>query len=240
MGATSEIAQQCCKIWLAQGPLELLLAGRSEDKLSRVADDFRIRFPESKVEHRAFDYLSPAAIRGFVDSVSNESVDIVLIAHGSLTSQPEATQNPSYLWVEHEINAISPILFSELFSGVLGRQNHGRLAVFGSVAGDRGRAINHSYGAAKSALATYISGLQQRLAFSSVRVCLIKPGPTRTPMTVNAHIGPSKLSDPKVVAKQIVKGISSGRRVIYAPGIWRQIMLVVRVMPFWLFKRMRF
>lgn len=240
IGGTSEIAQQCCKIWLQDNSLELVLTGRDEEKLSRVASNLEVRFPGSKVEFQTFDHLSPTSVQEFVEKVSQSPMDIVLIAHGSLTAQSRASGDPKYLWKEHETNALSPILFSELFSASLVRQGHGRLAVIGSVAGDRGRAINHSYGAAKASLATYVSGLQHRLAGSSVRVSLIKPGPTKTPMTVDAHVGPSKLADPRIVAWKIVKGISKGRRVIYAPGIWRQIMFVVRVMPFWLFKRLKF
>jgi short-subunit dehydrogenase len=240
VGGTSEIAQQCCKIWLQENSVELVLTGRDEEKLSRVASDLEIRFPGSKVEFQSFDHLSPASVRGFVEKVSQSPLDIVLVAHGSLTSQSRASGDPKYLWKEHETNALSPILFSELFSAALMREGHGRLAVIGSVAGDRGRAINHAYGAAKASLATYVSGLQHRLAGSSVRVSLIKPGPTKTPMTVEAHVGPSKLADPKKVAWEIVKGISKGRRVIYAPGVWRQIMFVIRAMPFWLFKRFTF
>lgn len=240
IGGTSEIAQQCCKIWLQDNSLELVLTGRDEEKLSRVASNLEVRFPGSKVEFQTFDHLSPTSVQEFVEKVSQSPMDIVLIAHGSLTAQSRASGDPKYLWKEHETNALSPILFSELFSASLMRQGHGRLAVIGSVAGDRGRAINHAYGAAKASLATYVSGLQHRLAGSSVRVSLIKPGPTKTPMTVDAHVGPAKLADPRIVAWKIVKGISKGRRVIYAPGIWRQIMFVVRVMPFWLFKRLKF
>lgn len=240
VGATSEIAQKCCEFWLSKGAQELVLTGRNPEKLRRIAGDLRIRHPESAISEAVFDHLGVGEIESFITKESNRPVDLVLIAHGSLTSQPKASVNPAYLWSELATNALSPIVFAELWAGVLERQGFGRLAVIGSVAGDRGRAINHAYGAAKAGLATYVSGLQHRLAVSSVRVSLIKPGPTKTPMTINAHVGPSKLADPRVVARKIVRGISKGLRVIYAPGIWRQIMFVVKVMPFWLFKRLKF
>lgn len=240
VGGTSEIAQQCCRIWLQENSVELVLTGRDDEKLSRVASDLEIRFPGSKIEFQTFDHLSTTSVREFVDKVSQLPLDIVLVAHGSLTVQSRASGDPEYLWKEHETNALSPILFSELFCASLMRQGHGRLAVIGSVAGDRGRARNHAYGAAKAGLAAYVSGLQHRLGASSIRVSLIKPGPTKTPMTVEAHVGPSKLANSRIVAWRIVRGISKGRRVIYAPGVWKLIMFVVRILPFWLFKRLRF
>lgn len=240
VGATSEIAQQCCKIWLQEKSVELVLTGRDQEKLSRISSDFRIRFPASKIQFQTFNHLSPNRIQKFVEEVSKLPIDIVLVAHGSLTSQQRASGDPEYLWREQETNALSPILFSELFSNSLARQGHGHLAVIGSVAGDRGRAINHAYGSAKSALATYVSGLQHRLASSTVRVSLIKPGPTKTPMTVDAHVGPSELADPRLVAREIVRGVASGRRVIYSPKYWSFVMGLVRLIPFGIFKRLNF
>ena len=61
----------------------------------------------------------------------------------------------------------------------------------GSVAGDRGRATNDAYGAAKGALEIFLSGLRQRLSRRGVKVLLAKPGFVDTPMTVDFKKGPS-------------------------------------------------
>ncbi len=240
VGATSEIAQRCCELWLLQGAKQLVLTGRNPEKLKRLASDFRVRYPDSEISEAVFNHLNVKDIESFVGDVSSQTVDIVLIAHGSLTSQSKASVEADYLWAELKINALSPIVFAELWAGVLDRQGFGKLAVIGSVAGDRGRAINHGYGAAKSAMATYVAGLQHRFASSKVKVSLVKPGPTLTPMTRGVHVGPSKLADPCLVASQIVDGIERGKRVIYAPRVWALIMFVVRVMPFGILKRVPF
>jgi short-subunit dehydrogenase len=165
---------------------------------------------------------------------------MVLIAHGSLTNQCIASENPEYFWHQLETNAISPMLFAELWSQVLIRQEGGHLAVIGSVAGDRGRAINYAYGAAKSGLETYVAGLQHRTQGTGVFVSFVKPGPTRTPMTEHAHVGPTRLADPRKVARIIVKKLSKGARTIYAPRIWLYIMLVIKLLPFSIFKKIKF
>ena len=240
IGGTSAIAQECCHFWLTKGLQELILTGRDPKGLSRIASDLRVRHPQTTVITEAFDHLDPKSIKEFVVEVSKKRVDLILIAHGSLTSQVRAAGEVDYLWHELQVNASSPITFAELFSNVLEQQGFGQLAIIGSVAGDRGRAINHGYGAAKAALATYVSGLQHRLAKTKVRVSLIKPGPTKTRMTLNAHVGPSKLADPRIVAHQITRGLEKGRRVIYAPSTWRLIMFVVRALPFSVFKHIKF
>lgn len=240
VGGTSEIAQKCIDVWLKTGPVHFVLTGRGREKLSRVVKDYRIRFPDSKFEPKVFDHISPLQVRNFINHVSLVPIDMILVAHGSLTSQSRAVADERYLWREHEINAISPILFAELFSGVLERQGYGRLAVIGSVAGDRGRAINYAYGAGKAALATYVSGIQHRISNPDIKVSLIKPGPTRTPMTIGSHIGPASLAEPRVVAEEIVVGILKGKRVIYAPKKWRAFMLIIKILPFRIFKLLKF
>lgn len=240
VGATSEIAQKCCEMWLKEGAKQLVLTGRNPEKLKRIASDLRIRHPESDIYEAVFDHLNIKEIKEFISNESAKAVDIVLIAHGSLTYQAKASVDAEYLWAELEVNALSPILFTELWVEALGRQGFGKLAVIGSVAGDRGRAINYGYGAAKSAIETYAAGLQHRLAFSKVQVSLVKPGPTLTPMTRGVHVGPSKLADARLVASQILDGIERGKRVIYAPRVWSLIMFIVRVMPFSILKQMKF
>ena len=113
----------------------------------------------------------------------------------------------------------------------------GTLAIIGSVAGDRGRKSNYIYGAAKGLVARYAQGLQHRLANTNVKVVLIKPGPTDTPMTALQKQEGMKLAKVDDVAAMIVNGIARGKPVIYAPGKWALIMMVVRHIPSAVFNR---
>ena len=240
VGATSEIAQSCCRIWANGDEHEFLFSGRDQKKLDSVVDDFQVRFPNSRFITEVFDHLDSKSIESFVAALSTRPIDLVLIAHGSLTSQSRANTDLGYLWKELETNAISPIALTEALTGLLIQQGRGKLAVIGSVAGDRGRGINYAYGSGKAALGVYVSGLQHKIAGSQVRVTLVKPGPTATPMTAGVHVGPTKLADPAIVAAQIVRGNGKGKRVVYSPWFWGYIMLVIRVLPFWIFKRMKY
>jgi len=137
------------------------------------------------------------------------------------------------------LNALSPVLFAEAFAGRMAVRQQGTIAVIGSVAGDRGRQSNYVYGAAKSLVATYLEGMQHRFAGAGVKIVLIKPGPTDTPMTAHLKDGKLKLAPVEDVAKAIVKGIESGKPVIYAPAKWRVIMLIIRHLPRFVFNKMR-
>lgn len=237
VSATSVIAKSCVKVWASAASHDFILVGRSEERLKATALDFSLRFPTSTFSVQLIDFSSAAEIAKTVRSLGRETIDLVLVAQGSLTDQGKASSDLAYLQAELEVNAVSVAVVAEGFAGVLERQGHGTLGVIGSVAGDRGRAYNYSYGSSKALIEAYIQGLQQRFGASEVSVCLIKPGPTATPMTVT-HTG--KMADPSDVAKTIVSGLTAKRRIIYAPAIWGLVMLIVRSIPFSIFKRLRF
>jgi len=106
------------------------------------------------------------------------------------------------------------------------------------VAGDRGRKSNYVYGAAKGLVTRYAQGLQHRLAKSGVKVVLIKPGPTDTPMTAHLKGSGAKLAGADSVARDIVRGMEKGAPVVYAPAKWAVIMMVIRHLPRFVFNKM--
>jgi decaprenylphospho-beta-D-erythro-pentofuranosid-2-ulose 2-reductase len=164
--------------------------------------------------------------------------DIVLIAHGSLPDQKECQQDLVLNQEVLQLNGISPILFAEAFAGHMEKSNNGKLAIIGSVAGDRGRKSNYVYGSAKGLVTRYVQGLQHRLAGSNVKVVLIKPGPTDTPMTAEIKGKGVKLANVTTVAKSIVNGIENTVSTVYAPGKWLIIMMIIKHLPRFVFNKM--
>lgn len=239
IGATSAIAEHCARLWSAQSPAELILVGRNSEKTEQVAADLRVRNNSSEVETRALDFAKPEEIQKTVQGISSAGeVDIVLIAHGSLPDQEVAQTDLSEVQKALEVNAISPVLFAEAFAQQMQNQSHGTIAIIGSVAGDRGRKSNYVYGSAKGLLSRYAEGLQHRFAGSPLKVVLIKPGPTDTPMTSHLKLTGTKLAKAEDVARDIVQGVEKGKTVIYTPKNWWLIMFIIRNMPGSLFKRL--
>lgn len=236
IGATSLIAEHCARLWV-QSAVELILVGRSPTRLMSIADDLRVRSPDSRILTCEADFHDPAAITALARDLTEPTrADIVLIAHGSLPDQSACESSLTMVREAIEVNALSPVLFAEAFAGRMAERGTGRLAVIGSVAGDRGRKTNYVYGAAKGMLERYVQGLQHRLASTGVRVTLIKPGPTATPMT--AHLSPSGLADPEQVARHLVAAIARGVSVAYIPGKWWLIMMVIRHLPRTVFNKL--
>ena len=239
VGATSAIAAHCARTWLAESAKSLVLLGRDRTKTERVAQDLRVRSPQSNIAVETTDFMNPAQIQAWVDSVCREdSPDIVLIAHGSLPDQKTCQQDLTTVQQALELNGISPVLFAEAFANHMEKAGRGKLAIIGSVAGDRGRKSNYVYGSSKGLVTRYAQGLQHRLAGTDVRVVLIKPGPTDTPMTADLKSKGMELAEVDEVARSIVKGIERGLPTVYAPMKWRLIMMIIRHLPTLVFNKM--
>jgi short-subunit dehydrogenase len=239
VGATSSIAEHCARLWLQRGATRLVLVGRDAARTEHLAADLRVRAPQARIDVLTVDLLDAAAIRRTVDAIVADVVPAtVLIAHGSLPDQAACQQDLAAAAEAMRVNAISPVLYAEAFAGAMQAAGRGRIAIIGSVAGDRGRKSNYVYGAAKGLVTRYAQGLQHRLAATPVTVTLVKPGPTDTPMTAHLKAQGAKLADAASVAAAIVNGIERGAPVVYAPAKWALIMMVIRHLPRFVFNKM--
>lgn len=226
------MAEACARLWLQRGAESMVLIGRDATRLARVAADLRVRAPQVQLEEVVLHFSDPVAIAATVERVAaSGAIDAALIAHGSLPDQAQCQSELSLCREALEINGVSPVLFAEAFAAQMERQNSGTLVLIGSVAGDRGRKSNYVYGAAKGLVTRYAQGLQHRFANSGVRIVLIKPGPTDTPMTAQLKQEGAKLASVEEVAEGIVNATARGEAVAYLPGKWRLIMWVIRHMP---------
>ncbi len=239
VGATSAIAEHCCRLWVQEGPTELIFVARDLAKAERIAADLRVRGPASTVTIVQSDFLDPKLIQAMAGgAVASGSVDIVLIAHGWLSDQQTCQADLAFCRESLEVNAVSPALFAEAFAGHFATAGRGTIAIIGSVAGDRGRKANYTYGACKGFLARYAEGMEHRFAGTGVKIVLIKPGPTDTPMAANLKAQGKRLASAERVAQATVTAIRRGRPVAYAPAIWQAIMLIVRHIPRVVFNRL--
>ena len=239
IGATSAIAEHCCRLWVQREACDLLLVARDPDRAERVAQDLRVRSPASTVEVASLDFLDAGAIGRLAEqAASTTPIDIVLIAHGWLPEQGLVQGDLALCRDAIEVNAVSPALFAEAFAAPMARAGGGTLAIIGSVAGDRGRKANYTYGAAKGFIERYAEGMQHRFAGSGVAVVLVKPGPTDTPMADPMKARGGRPASVEEVARAMVRGIDARQAVFYVPARWGLIMWVVRNLPRVVFNRL--
>ena len=162
-----------------------------------------------------------------------------VVSFGYMGDQEETESDPQ------KAEAVISANFTGAASILLHLANHfedtrsGFLVGISSVAGDRGRQSNYVYGSAKAGLSTFLQGLRSRLYKVGVPVLTVKPGPVDTAMTFGME-GLPMLADPADVAKEIVKASRRRKDVLYVPGPWKWIMLVIRTIPERVFKRLKF
>lgn len=238
LGATSAIAEHWAR-GRAEAGDSLLLVGRSKDKLDPIATDLTARGAKSvdvfvtdlaELEDQDGRFAKMVEMLG--------GPDIVLLAYGELGDQARSQTDAAFLRRVLVNNFTSAAIWAELAAGELERRGRGSLVVLSSVAGDRGRRIGYSYGAAKGGLTRYAEGLAHRFAGSNVHVLCVKPGPVDTPMTAHMEKGGPLWSTPDKVAVDIEAAIAKRRVVIYTPWFWWGIMMIIRHLPRIIFNKM--
>lgn len=238
VGATSAIANACARLWAEQGA-EFFLVARNDEKLEQTAADLKGRGAKAVTLHNmdATDFAAhPAMLEACLSAL--QQIDIALIAHGTLPDQKACEQDVAVALQELANNGTSVIALLTQLANQLETQRCGTLAVISSVAGDRGRPSNYLYGTAKAAVSTFCEGLRTRLFKVGVHVITIKPGFVDTPMTKGLPLPAALVAKPEQVAKRIVQGIERKASILYAPGFWALIMLIIRSIPQPIFKRL--
>ena len=230
IGVTSRIAQETGRLFAESGA-RMVVTGRDVKKLSRVISDLRTRGAEH-VDGMLLDAMKVEEYQRIITEAirSLGGMDVALIAHGMLPVKAEDQENADRVLELLQVNAVSVLVLVTLLTKVMIEQRYGCIAVISSVAGDRGRASNYAYGAAKGAVSIFLEGLRMHTARKGVSVLTVKPGIVDTPMT--EHVGPWFLkADPSRVGRRIFRAIQRKERVVYVPWYWRWISLTIRHLP---------
>jgi short-subunit dehydrogenase len=238
LGGTSAIAQAYARL-AAAGGATLTLIGRISDHLKANAADLMARGGQAAIEvvdlAGAVDHN--AIVGGLIDR--HGLPDEVLVAYGILGDQESALTDLAQARQIIEVNYTSVALW---LLAIRARRDPARplsLVVIGSVAGDRGRSSNFIYGSAKGGLDRFLEGLQHAHAGTSLHVLRVKPGFVDTPMTAAIKKGGPLWAKPDHVARDIQRAVGRRAAVVYTPWFWRPIMLIIRLMPAFVFNRLK-
>jgi decaprenylphospho-beta-D-erythro-pentofuranosid-2-ulose 2-reductase len=237
VGATSAIAEATARIFAERGDA-LFLVGRNTTALENIATDLRVRGAKEVGVH-TMDANELAAHEPMLDRAEDllGGLDTVLIAYGTLSDQKACERSATLTVQEIGNNGVSVTALLTHIANRFEQRRAGSIAVISSVAGDRGRQSNYVYGSAKALVTAFLSGLRQRLYKAGVAVITIEPGFVDTPMTAAFRKG-LLWAKPQQVATGIVRAIDRSAAVVYLPGFWRLIMLVIRLIPERLFERL--
>lgn len=236
LGASSATGRAYARRAAGEGN-HLVLCARDMGDLERLATDCEARGAPTATPI-LFDMRDPdtygaiLAAADAADSVINAAVFV-----GSMPSQDDINADPklgdttiqdSFTGPAHFLTALAPLMEAKSGGTVIG---------VGSVAGDRGRIGNYTYGAAKAGFHTFLSGLRNRLTRAGGHVVTVKPGFVDTAMTWGLP-GLFLVAKPESVADDLWRAHVKRKDVIYTPWFWRIIMGIITRIPERIFKKM--
>ncbi len=238
LGASSPIARAFARRVAGQGA-RLILAGRDAEDLALTAADLRLRGAGAATVE-CFDAEDMASIDALAARVQQQTspggLDIFL-AVGLMPDQATMAADPALATRCLTASFTGPARLLLALVPALEAGRAGRVIVLGSVAGDRGRFSNYIYGSAKAGLAAFCSGLRARLFRQGVTLTFAKPGFLDTAMTWGLP-GIFYAETPDRAAETLLRASLKGREELYVPGFWALIMLIIRLVPEKIFKRL--
>lgn len=234
LGARSDIALACAHRYARAG-YALRLAARDPEGLADVATDLRLRHAVEVTVHR-FDVLQTSDFEEFLDALP-ALPEVALCAVGLLGTQAESQRDPAAAARVMRTNFEGPALILGLIAERYEARGSGTIIGISSVAGDRGRASNYVYGAAKAGFSAFLSGLRNRFARSAIKVITVKPGFVATRMTEGMDLNPRLTAQPEAVSEAIWRAQIKRRDVIYVKPVWRVVMTIIRLLPEAIFKK---
>jgi short-subunit dehydrogenase len=236
LGAGSDMAVAIARQFAAD-KYDVQLAARNTSFLQAQEQDLRIRYGVNASSH-AFDAVDFASHPGFYDSLPVKP-DVTVCVFGYLGNQELGQTN----WQEASriinTNYTGAVSILNVVAADYAARRQGTIIGISSVAGERGRQSNYLYGSAKAGFTAYLSGLRNRLFQSGVHVLTVQPGFVYTRMTENLTLPPLLTAQPADVATAVIKAAKAGKNVLYVKWFWRYIMLIIKSIPEFIFKKLK-
>jgi decaprenylphospho-beta-D-erythro-pentofuranosid-2-ulose 2-reductase len=238
LGGTSEIGLAIVRRLRADGAVSTALVGRDVAGLEAASQSLTGAgvepvFVELSDADRVEDH--PRAVAAAFEALGG--ADVVIVAVGLLGAQAglDATTSEAIEVMRVNFVGVGSLILEAL--RLLRGQGAGTLVVLSSVAGERVRASNAIYGAAKAGLDALAQGLGDAVASSGVRVLTVRPGFVRTRMT--AGLDPQPMSTTaQAVADATVAALAGRAHTVWVPGRLRWVFAVLRHLPRAVFRRL--
>jgi short-subunit dehydrogenase len=241
LGGTAGMGRAIARILAEQGEATFLL-GIGDADLAASAADLKARHPKQAETGTAVcDLERPETFAPALDAAEAalEGFDTVIVTAGLFASQEALEADVELTRRLVTINYAHTVVFCEHARKRLLARGGGKLTVFSSVAGDRGRKPVAIYGSAKAGLSAYLEAMDHKFFAAGLRVLCVKPGFVRTAMTAGLK-PPPFAGDPEQVARHVLATMQTDKPVLYTPSMWALVMMVIRWLPRFVMRKISF
>jgi decaprenylphospho-beta-D-erythro-pentofuranosid-2-ulose 2-reductase len=241
LGATTGMGRAISRVLAERGDAVFLL-GIGEDDLRKSAADLTARSPsKAEVGWAECNLEKPEQFAGALDAADAGlgGFDTVVVTAALFATQDALEADIEFTRRLVTVNYANTVVFCEHARKRLLARGGGRLTVFSSVAGDRGRKPVILYGSSKGGLSIYLEGLDHKFRAAGLLVLCVKPGFVKTGMTAGLK-PPPFAGEPETVAKDVVRAMDRGKPVLYTPRMWALVMLVIRSLPRFIMRKIGF
>jgi decaprenylphospho-beta-D-erythro-pentofuranosid-2-ulose 2-reductase len=244
LGGTSEIGLAICERYLRDAKARVVLADLPDHPRKDDAMAAMTSAGAKSVEWIDFDGVKSDSHPAVIDQAfANGDVDVAIVAFGLLGDAEELWQNQRKAVQIAEINYTAAVSVGVLLGEKMRAQGSGQIIAMSSAAGERVRRSNFVYGSTKAGLDGFYLGLGEALREFGVRVLVIRPGQVRTSTTIahwkatGAKEAPLTV-DKEYVAELAVTASAKGKELVWAPGAFRYVMMVLRHIPRTIFRKL--
>ena len=164
-------------------------------------------------------------------------IGVAVLAFGVLGDQVVAETDAAHAVAVVHTDYVTQVSLLTHLAVTMRTAGRGALVVFSSIAGARVRRANYVYGSAKAGLDGFAGGLSDALHGSGVRLLIVRPGFVIGRMT--AGMKPAPLSStPQQVAAAAARALARGRRAVWVPRALGPLVVVLRLLPHTIWRRM--
>lgn len=238
LGGTSDIALAIAERYAAEQPLRVILAARPTSRRSAAAESLRAQ--GCTVNEVDLEARNPKTHAATIEAAfAGGDVDVAVLAFGVLGEAEQAWTDAEHALELAEVNYTAPVHLGVLLAERMRQQRHGAIVALSSAAGVRIRRSNFVYGSTKAGMDGFFFGLSEALRDSGVRVTVVRPGFVTSKMTAGRSPAPLAQT-PAQVAELTVAGVRAGTQVVWAPKLFRLVMLVLGLLPQVIFRKLPF
>jgi short-subunit dehydrogenase len=230
VGGTSGIGRKMAELYATAGNIVGITGRRKE-----LLDEIENMFP-GKIKTECFDVTGNENIESLTELIQKiGGLDILVYSSGTGELSKGLDWGIDKLTVETNVKGFIEIA-NWSFNYFL-NQGDGRMAVISSIAANRGNSWAPAYSASKAFQSNYFEALaiKAKKMKKNVGITCAEPGFVDTKMAKgNKRFWVVPLEK---AARQIIAGIEKKKQKVYVSKRWWLVARLMRLTPFWLYKK---